>query len=127
MCPFRTSNARRLPHALKKRSVGWFLEVMQHVRPQFIVCMGNAGTAKSPPWSSPWAALARKYGMEDVQEWRFRPRLNFTLRVGRLQESPFFGVRVLGVPLPVLGRQANYLLSEVLGLVRRIGQKKPFL
>ena len=64
--------------------------------------------------------------MNDVRTWDLRSGLNYRLKQGRLERPPFHGVRVLGCPLPVFGRQAGYMLSELLDRVREISSEEPF-
>ena len=121
VCPFRTNNSAALPVELKKASSQWFITVLKYVNPEFIICMGNAEAS----WSSPWAVLTRQFGIERRCPDRVSS-LGYSLKDGTLESGPLEGVRVLGVPLSVLGKQASYLLPELLVKVQRIGQKRPF-
>ena len=121
VCPFRTRNSAALPVELKKASSQWFIEVLKHVKPEFIICMGN----NEASWSSPWAVLTRQFGIECRRPSRVG-LLGYSLKDGTLESGPLVGVRVLGVPLPVLGKQASYLLPDLLVKVRRIGRVRRF-
>ena len=137
--PFRTTSAstENLSPDLWAVSAEWCIEVLKHIQPKLdlIICMGNRELrSKSRPWPpmakssprSPWAVLDACFGVEVIDEIEVGNSLGFSLKEGRLKTGPLNGVQVLGIPLPVFGKQANYLLQNLLVLVRHLARKRRF-
>lgn len=122
LCPHRTRNTKELPEAVARSSVVWFRNVLNHIQPEFVICMGNKD---GDPWDGPWAALDSRYTITQFQACRLS-RMGYSVKHGKLRKSPHAGVRVLGLPLPGFGKQAGGLLSEVLEVVRKLGVEEPF-
>ena len=86
VCPLRTSNMSQLPPEVWSKSVRWSMEVLEHLKPNLIICNGISD-------SSPWAALGSSLHQRDSE------RLGRTyIRYGIIASGDLQGTKVLGIP-----------------------------
>lgn len=95
--------------------VDWSIELLEYLKPKFIILYGNGKTGKSV-----WAVLKSKFGLEDCEKTPL-PFGNHSIKEGVFAERPLKGVAVLALPH----------LSHVKGknldtLCRKLQELRPF-
>ena len=92
VCPIRTSEAKDIPIPVWKASVIWCKKVLERIRPDTIICNGNAEAVRSP-----WAMLKKEYGLG---QFECIPLGDSKRSVKRAvaHKKPLDGTKVLAVP-----------------------------
>ena len=91
--PFRTRRGADLPQRAWNAATVWFQEVLEHLRPNLIICNGNSAGR------SPWSALA-KYRIEPDASGDIptRPGAGAYIKIGKAASSPLAGTTILALP-----------------------------
>lgn len=88
--PFRTPNINQLPEEAWRESESWFKQVMEHLKPKYVICDGN-GEERSP-----WSALCNTYSVgETIQK---RIQRNIYLKQGVIRSAPLTDTRIIALP-----------------------------
>ena len=91
--PFRARRRAKLPKGAWNAAVPWFRKVLDHLRPNLIICNGNAGG------QSPWSALADYTYDPDVSgDIPTRPGAGAYIKIGKVAASPLAGTTVVALP-----------------------------
>ena len=87
VCPVRTGIGSKLPpHGrVWQLSTSWMWEVIEHIRPKEVICIGNGGT-------SPWQALRAN----DQPPIKFAKRAHLKYGTATLRDGTV--IRVIGLP-----------------------------
>ena len=92
VCPIRTSEAKDIPIPVWNAGVIWCKKVLERIRPDTIICNGNAEAVRSP-----WAMLKRQYSLG---QFECLPLGNSNRSVKRavLTTGPLQSTKVLALP-----------------------------
>ena len=92
VAPFRAHSTDDLPRPAWEYAQGWFKRVIEHLRPQLIVCNGNGGGRSRSPWTS----INRLYSIDSDTPIPVQGRAS--LKIGAVESGPIAGARIVGLP-----------------------------
>ena len=98
--PIRSKDVKELSQVTWDDGVDWCINVMEHVSPRVIVCLGNQKDDKSA-----WSAFAGKKDMNIHKFKRERVQGKFYLKRGYIARGKLKGTLLVG--LPHLSRMKN--------------------
>ena len=88
--PFRSQDINKLPEDAWRASKSWFQEIMEHLKPRVIICMGNGER-------SPWNILCDVYSV-DKKPQDLIQRRTYYLKQGAISTSPLIDTRIIALP-----------------------------
>lgn len=102
--PLRSEGVHDIPFRAWCKAVDWFIEVLNQLKPQTIICNGNSEDSRNGPGMSPWAAVQSEFQAEEVARMPYfvtqfnRKRQKVTLKVDEITNGPLKGTKVVGLP-----------------------------
>ena len=91
----RFENSSHISNQTWMAGMAWCLDVLYHISPNVIVCLGNG----EPNVKSAWSIFRRAYNGAAMPTFRHEPVSgNYSLKHGRIFEGPLRGAEVVGLP-----------------------------
>ena len=116
VCPLRTPKARYIPDEIWDESVGWCLDVLEHLKPKRIICFAIFRKDGMPAIKSPWHAIGNSYQIERSYSANVRQVSDtwpaFVL-AGQVTAGTLTGCEIIGIP-HLSHHRANELMFSAL-------------
>ena len=103
--PIREPNLNELPEKVWEASVEWCQEVIDHLRPKTIICMGIE------EGRSPWTALDRMYRLQNVGSHTFIGSID--AKTATIYRGGLFTAEVIGFPADLDYHSMDNLATEL--------------